>query len=286
MAINKKLIHFENFENFNSKKLSANKENTKYTIGISGEVINGTDIDILYQSIVYIKDTQQQWTHGTLYSTVNWSVLEDPFNGYEYVDLGLPSGTLWAKCNVGAEKESDYGLYFQWGDVVGYRSDQVGSEEGKKYFYWTDYKYTITSRKPEPTIQVMTKYNDEDNKTTLELSDDAASVNMGGSWRMPSNEEYEELLNNTTNTWTTVSGVNGRLFTGNNGNTLFFPASGVCQDASVGGVGSYGYCWSSSLYSNWHDSSYQLHVNFNYCSTGSNARYNGCTVRGVITKTT
>ena len=55
---------------------------------------------------------------------------DDPNNDYEYVDLGLPSGLKWAKCNIGAEKESDYGLYFQWGDVVGYRSDQVGSGEG------------------------------------------------------------------------------------------------------------------------------------------------------------
>jgi hypothetical protein len=63
MAINKKLIHFENFSNFNSKKLSANKENTKYTIGVNGTTQTGSP-DILYQSIVYIKDTKQQWTHG------------------------------------------------------------------------------------------------------------------------------------------------------------------------------------------------------------------------------
>lgn len=66
MAINKKLIHFETFENFNSQKLSANKENTKYTLGIDGEIFNGTP-DILYQSIVWIKDAQIQWTHGQLY---------------------------------------------------------------------------------------------------------------------------------------------------------------------------------------------------------------------------
>lgn len=63
MAINKKLIHFNTFENFNSKKLSANVENTQYTIGINGEIQSGSP-DILYQSIVYIKDTKQQWTHG------------------------------------------------------------------------------------------------------------------------------------------------------------------------------------------------------------------------------
>lgn len=75
MAINKKLIHFNTFENFNSKKLSANAENTQYTLGVNGEIQTGSP-DILYQSIVYIKDTKQQWTHGTLYKTMNWSVLE------------------------------------------------------------------------------------------------------------------------------------------------------------------------------------------------------------------
>ena len=91
MAINKKLIHFNTFENFNSKKLSANAENTQYTLGINEEIQTGSP-DILYQSIVYIKDTKQQWTHGTLYKTVNWSVLEDPFNGHEYVYLSRGHG--------------------------------------------------------------------------------------------------------------------------------------------------------------------------------------------------
>lgn len=68
MAINKKLIHFETFSNFNSQKLSANKENTQYTLGVDGEIQNGSP-DILYQSIVYIKDTKQQWTHGQLYTS-------------------------------------------------------------------------------------------------------------------------------------------------------------------------------------------------------------------------
>ena len=115
MAINKKLIHFEKFSNFNSKKLSANKENTQYTTGVDGTQQEGSP-EILYQSIVYIKDTQQQWTHGTLYKTVNWSVLEDtPFIAHEYVDLGLPSDTFWASYNVGASSPEEYGDYFAWG---------------------------------------------------------------------------------------------------------------------------------------------------------------------------
>ena len=280
MAINKKLIHFENFENFNSKKLSANKENTKYTIGISGEVINGTDIDILYQSIVYIKDTQQQWTHGTLYSTVNWSVLEDPFNGYEYVDLGLPSGTLWAKCNIGAEKESDYGLYFAWGEVDGYKDASSG-----KSFSPDDYKF----KNGDACDGKFTKYDSSDNLTTLLLEDDAAGVNMGGSWHMPSKEQCEELINSsyTTITWTTVNGINGRLITSKtNNNTLFLPASGGCLWGSVGSVGSGGYYWSSSLGEDDPYGAWYLGFGSGGISVGNDGRCCGLSVRGVITKTT
>jgi hypothetical protein len=76
MAINKKLIHFKNFEKFNSLKLSANEENTKYTLGVNGEVQDGTP-DILYQSIVWIKNAQKQWTHGQLYDSVNWVEIDE-----------------------------------------------------------------------------------------------------------------------------------------------------------------------------------------------------------------
>lgn len=76
MAIKKKLIHFKTFENFNSQKLSANEENTKYTLGVDGEVLNGTP-DILYQSVVWIKDVQKQWTHGQLYNSINWSEIDE-----------------------------------------------------------------------------------------------------------------------------------------------------------------------------------------------------------------
>lgn len=126
MAINKKLIHFENFENFNSKKLSANKENTKYTVGISGEVINGTDIDILYQSIVYIKDTQQQWTHGTLYSTVNWDILDD------YFDLNHGVGII-INYNYTVPQNSFFSLNDLYSNYLYLHGDQASYE---KYVKW------------------------------------------------------------------------------------------------------------------------------------------------------
>ena len=126
-------------------------------------------------------------------------------NGYDYVDLGLPSGTLWSACNVGASKPSESGLYFQWGDTQGYTADQVGTGDGKKRFAldWSDYKWGETPN--------FTKYTTEG--ATLELEDDAAHVNMGGSWHMPTKEQIQELIDNTKSTWTTKDGVNGRLFT-------------------------------------------------------------------------
>ena len=123
-------------------------------------------------------------------------------NGHEYVDLGLPSGTLWATCNVGANKPEDYGDYFSW-------------DEGK-----------------------------------------TAAAKWGNGWAMPTKEQWEELKENTKSSWTTRNGVNGRLFTANNGNSLFLPAAGYHWVDYYGDYGvddyynvdSWGIYWSSSLY--------------------------------------
>lgn len=206
--------------------------------------------------------------------------MEDPFNGYEYVDLGLPSGTLWAKCNIGAEKESDYGLYFAWGEVDGYKDASSG-----KSFSPDDYKF----KNGDACDGKFTKYDSSDNLTTLLLEDDAAGVNMGGSWHMPSKEQCEELINSsyTTITWTTVNGINGRLITSKtNNNTLFLPASGGCLWGSVGSVGSGGYYWSSSLGEDDPYGAWYLGFGSGGISVGNDGRCCGLSVRGVITKTT
>ena len=106
--------------------------------------------------------------------------------GYEYVDLGL--SVKWAKCNVGAEKETDAGLYFAWGETTGYTASQVGTD---KQFSWSDYKYGNSSSN-------LTKYNQSDSKTVLESADDAASQVMGSDWRMPTETEFQELIDKTT----------------------------------------------------------------------------------------
>lgn len=173
---------------------------------------------------------------------------------YEFVDLGLPSGTKWATTNVGSCNPEDFGLYFAWGEIEGYSG--ITSEKG---FYYGDYKYTsgACSGSTDLTFRGgLTKYNSKsssgtvDNLTTLELSDDAA-YNSNNTCRMPTYDDFEELIANTTSTWETLNGVNGRRFTSKiNGNSIFLPSSGSYHNGSENTIGSYGYYWSSSLYSN------------------------------------
>lgn len=186
-------------------------------------------------------------------------------NGYDYVDLGLPSGTLWATCNVGASKPSDAGLYFQWGDTKGYTIDQVGKD---KQFTWDDYKFRINKNSSKTNEQFVKdlQFNLSDSKSiitegaskfskyrergaTLEMEDDAAHINMGGDWHMPTNEQIIELLDNATSTWTTQDGVKGRLFTSKKDETktIFIPASGYAWDGSIYNSGKICYAWSSML---------------------------------------
>ena len=187
---------------------------------------------------------------------------------YEYVDLGL--SVKWAKCNVGAEKETDAGLYFAWGETTGYTESQVGTD---KRFSWSDYKYGNSSSN-------LTKYNQSDGKTVLESADDTASQIMGGDWRMPTQSECQELLDNTTNEWTQVNGVNGRKFTASNGNSIFIPAAGFCRDGSVS-AGGYGNVWSSSRSTSYPRNAWYLSFNSGNCGVNGSDRYYGRSVRGV-----
>ena len=168
---------------------------------------------------------------------------------HAYVDLGLPSGLLWATCNVGASAPEEYGDYFAWGET-----------QPKDYYDWSNYQYCSGS------YYTMTKYCQDpsygyngftDDLTTLEPSDDAATANWGDGWRLPTKADFEELYNNTIMTWSQQGGVNGRLFTAPNGNSLFLPAAGERYGSSLRYVGNYGFYWSSSLqtgipYSAWY----------------------------------
>jgi len=201
----------------------------------------------------------------------------DPYNGHEYVDLGLPSGTLWAKCNVGAETETDYGLYFQWGDTQGYTYNQIGTGEGQKPFLETDYKWW------ESGIGY-TKYNATDGKTVLDIEDDAAHVNMGGEWRIPTVDDFSELINETTHEMTTKDGKIGMLFISksNSNNAIFIPFGGWITQGQIVDIGEWCNLSSSEIgnYSNGHTD--YLYGGDGELGMDGEMRWFGYSIRGVV----
>lgn len=215
---------------------------------------------------------------------VSW-VVEDNEVKYDpyvppYVEIG---GVKWAKMNIGAETETDYGLYFQWGDISGYTASQVGSGDGKKAFTWADYKY---SNNGGSSASDMTKYNKTDGKTVLESVDDAAIANCGSDWRMPTEAEFNALLSATNNEWVTNyggSGKSGRLFTAKNNSSkvLFFPAAGHCDNGTIGNVGNYSYYWSSTRNPNYSDYAMMSRFESGMSRVGTFPRLDGEPIRPV-----
>ena len=239
------------------------------------------------------------------------SVADKVYVNSPFVDLGLTSGLLWAKCNVGASTPEETGLFFQWGDTQGYTAEQVGNGEGKKAFSWADYKWSV-----DGSSSNFSKYNATDSKTVLDLEDDAVRANMGGNWRMPTFEEYKELCLNTDIYLVPTKGeeiqgipqeqsgmvligwasqaegtLKGVKFykKGDKQTFMFVPAAGVASDGSVQDVGQGGKLWSSSLYS-WVGSRSVSHpyawgfafsADYGFIDYRVN-RYNGVPVRGVL----
>ncbi|MBR6067879.1 MAG: hypothetical protein IKP45_08770, partial [Bacteroidales bacterium] len=220
---------------------------------------------------------------GTAYGEVMSFTTEnvgDPtgtLNGHDWVDLGLPSGTRWATCNVGSTTPEGYGDYFAWGETI-----------SNEDYSWNTYRYCNGS------YTTLIKYcNDSsygnngftDELTTLDASDDVATANWGAGWRMPTNDELEELQTNCTMTWITQNEVSGYLFSGSNGNSIFMPAAGQQLGDTPNYVdiyGSYGHYWSSSL--NAAVPSYAWNFFFNsgfYSVQQTSSRCAGLTVRPV-----
>lgn len=170
-----------------------------------------------------------------IFSEVCFKITANEHNGHEFVDLGLPSGTKWATCNVGATKPEEYGDYFAWGET-----------ESKDNYDWSTYKWCNGSSTTMTKYCTNSVYGTVDNKTILELSDDAANVNWGAEWRMPTKAEYDELCSKCIWEWTTKDGVNGYAVTGFNGNSIFLPAACHCEGLLQFYRDS-GYYWSSSL---------------------------------------
>ena len=193
------------------------------------------------------------------------------------VDLGLPSGLLWAVCNVGANVPEDNGDYLAWGET-----------QSKIVYNWSSYKYSCG------TYNTLTKYCNKpswgdngftDNLTTLQTSDDAATANLGGRWCTPTEEQWEELKNNTTITWTTLNGVKGREFTASNGCSLFLPAAGYREDDNLIDVGNSGHYWSSSLNTNYPDNAQYMGFDIDSDTWHNYNRQYGQSVRPVLSGT-
>ena len=244
----------------------------------------GGEMNYEWWDIDEIKDGQMKWSalrereDGTRFKTTfTWRKVEAPA-GVEAIDLGLPSGTKWANMNIGAEKPEDYGLYFVWGETVGYGSD---TNDGHS-FNWASYKWCNGSYDTMTKYCTNSSYGTVDNKTVLDLEDDAAYVNWSNSWRMPTITEIDELLNNTTSEWTTVNGVNGRKFTSTmNGNSIFLPAAGYRYGSYLDYQTSGGYYWSSSLSESNPSDARSLDFGSGSAYTGSDYRFLGFTVRPV-----
>lgn len=184
-------------------------------------------------------------------------------NGYEYIDLGLPSGTLWATKNVGSENPESIGSYFAFAEVT-----------PKEDYQQSNYKYYSSG--------TYTKYNSTDNLSKLELQDDAANYNWGGDWCMPTREQIDELYRNTTMTETTVNGKDVYKFEASNGNFIIFPKSGYAKY----GYDYHGYyllLWTSNIVGTHQPSDWWL----KYSNGGPTNyyKYNGLNCRPVILPT-
>lgn len=248
---------------------------------------------------------------GTMNGNIEFASSPDA-NGYEYVDLGLPSGNLWAKCNIGATNEEEAGLYFQWGDTQGYTAKQVGRGEGYKYFNYDDCKFNSGGS------NTYSKYNNSDGKQFLDLEDDAAHVNMGGSWRMPTFADCKELFEytnveflieapgrltkkeespstelddilyydweggniGTDNSWK----YTGIRFSNKNNPDIYIiiPRAGYASRGRVDKSLLESFCWASSLRSE--SSVNYFGGRYDFCGVSGSDRYYGYPIRGILPK--
>ena len=190
---------------------------------------------------IVVTGTYKMWTSEQ--EETQYSLPTGHINGYGYVDLGLPSGTLWAYTNIGAINPYDRGNYYAWGET-----------STKETYNWATYQYC------NGDSASLTKYcNDAtygngsytDRLTTLESSDDAATVNRGSGWRMPTQTDFQELLDNCTRTYRYIGRINGYLMTGPNGNSIFLPDAGNINGSEINGTtvgnGDFGDYWTSTL---------------------------------------
>lgn len=248
--------------------MTFNKESCVHDVVLNGLCDNKT-----FYYRLYIKDKDGSVAYGKTYFS---STLSIPFytscpddNHPHLIDLGLPSGTKWACCNVGADKPWKQGGYYAWG------------EYGEKTTYTIDsYRYYNKSKKTMKYLGVDiagTEY-------------DVAHIRMGGSWCMPTHEQFMEIYYNCTRKWTTLKGVKGILVTGHNGGQIFMPASGFIREKKKVNYGDYGYYWSSSLYTVNNAAEKDLYNAYDFHFSSTNwayslfgwSRYEGFPIRAIV----
>ena len=204
-------------------------------------------------------------------------------NGHEYVDLGLPSGTLWATCNVGATTPEGLGDYFAWAEY-----------ETKANYNWSTYKYCHDGD-DHKLIKYCTNASwglggFVSETVALEYVDDAAYKNWPGNsygkiWRTPTFEDWDELSDCCELVWTTRNGVKGMQFTGPNGKSIFLPAAGSRTDGSLDDVGEFGVYWTRSLYTEAPSQAWGFAFDSEECFFGAAERCGGQSIRPVIVST-
>lgn len=199
---------------------------------------------------------------------------------HEYVDLGLPSGTLWATMNIGATSPEDYGDYFAWGEVWGYNS-------AKRYFAWDSYKWCKGSNTSLTKYCLSSGYGDVDGKDMLDLEDDAANANWGEEWQIPSVEQMDELQDTCYTKWTWIKrdGINGyEIKSLKNEKIIFLPATGYYIYGKLTSAGDYGNYWLCTLNNNNQAQATCMAFYSNIMGKKESDRYIGRSVRAVRVK--
>ena len=208
----------------------------------------------LTENTVYYIRAYATNSYGTSYGSQKSFTTNGQINGHEYVDLGLPSGLKWATCNVGASLPSEYGNYYAWGEI-----------EPKENY----------------TQENCLTWGQEIGDISGNPQYDAARANWGGTWRMPTKSEFEELIEECEWEWTSEGENRGYRVTGTNGNSIFLPAAGYRHGTSLYDAGSIGYYWSSTPYESNTQYAYFLDFFSDNHDTYWYGRYRGRSVRPV-----
>ena len=226
---------------------------------------------VLLLSVVFVVSCEEYLPDGELFGTDEY-VPSGAINGHGYVDLGL--SVKWATCNVGASTPEECGGYYAWGET-----------EEKDNYEWSTYKWANGTNRTITKYCTSSYYGTVDKKKILDAADDVAHVKWGGSWRMPTEDEQNELLNNCTLTWTTLNGIIGcKLTSTKNGNCIFLPVTGEYTETVIK-RSQHGYYWPSSLCNNHDDFASCLYFGddntLSVNRVGIISRYCGHTVRPV-----